>query len=283
MSRRLWVIAHFDSRGRVSAYVHTMLQAYRRAGGELMVVSTARLDANAEAALRGSADTVLLRDNAGLDFASWRCGLALRDFARDYDEVIVANDSVFGPFADITPIVARLSDPSVHLLGLTFSHEVAPHLQSYFLGFNLRVFPRDLFESFWSEVEALTDKEDVIRRYEVGLSQRVLGAGIPLTAVFDMRKPPEPRAILRSWWRQVIPERADWGTFRTLHGAQRSRQHNPTMYHWHEMLAAGVPYVKVALLRDNPIGVRRGPIWRAIASHGIRFHDEARSHLGFNA
>ncbi len=271
-------MSHFDRRGGAADYVLSALRAYRRLGGEILVVSSAELTASARARLGAHADRLVERENVGLDFASWRAGLELSDMGRGQDEVIIVNDSVFGPFADISPMLASLSRPHIPVHGMTINREFCDHIQSWFVGFNMRVFPRSLFEGFWAGVVALPNKSQIIRQYEIGLSNRILAAGLPLSAEFDMRAR-RSGARLQSVCRQVIPERLSLRTYRELYGAQHSGLGNPTMYHWHELLRGGVPFVKVELLRDNPVGVCRSLVQSAIAAFGSDFAREASLHL----
>ncbi|MBU6408568.1 MAG: hypothetical protein KGS44_15810 [Alphaproteobacteria bacterium] len=277
--RRLWVISHYDRGGGAADYVLGMLRAYRALGGDLLVVSTADLSVAARMALRNVADALIERENLGLDFASWRLGLEQRDGGAGYDEIILANDSIFGPFADISPFLARLRDPASPFLGLTLSLEVEPHVQSFFMGFNMSRFPRLVFDDFWDGVRPLTNKRAIIENYEIGLSRRIAEAGIPLSAVFDMRAAPCPSAA--SLICQVAPEKPSLARIRALWAAMRSRVGNPMIHYWREALLAGVPYVKVELLRDNPYGVQRSLIHGAIGRYGGGHLAQVRSHLSY--
>jgi rhamnosyltransferase len=203
----------------------------------------------------------------------------LCDQGRGYDEIIFANDSVYGPFTDIAPILQRFSGTSTPFLGLTLTKEYAPHVQSFFLGFNMRVFPRRLFEAFWNSVEPLNDKNEIIDRYEIGLSRTIAAAGIPLSAVFDMREQRIRIGILKLF-SQLSPERwTDVLAVRRIWGAQFTRRSNPMMAHWREVLDAGVPYVKVELMRDNPVGVSRSAVLKAVAAYGGPHAANIRAHL----
>lgn len=274
--RRLWIIAHYDRAQEIAGYVMSMLRAYRALGGDVVLVSAGGLTQAARRKAGAVADQIVERENAGLDFASWRAGLEQRDMGAGYDEIVIANDSVYGPFADISGVLARLA--RVPILGLSISRERALHIQSYFIGFNMRAFPRALFERFWCGVVPLGDKDEIIRRYEIGLSQQALAAGVELAAVFDARRP-AALPLVPQLWRQIAPERADPRRALSLLRAQLRRASNPTMFHWYEMMRAGAPYAKVELLRDNPIGLNRALVLRAIARYGARHVAEIAEHL----
>src|SRR5690606_12984350 len=51
-------------------------------------------------------------------------------------------------------------------------------------------------------------------------------------------------------------------------GSLRRRLSNPTAAFPGELLDAGMPYLKVNVLRDNPFRVRRGPLRRRMKARG---------------
>jgi lipopolysaccharide biosynthesis protein len=276
--RRLWIAAHYNHKGVVAPYFASALRTYRRLGGKLVTVTTATLNEGAREVLWALSDHVIERENIGLDFGSWRHALLAYDFASDYDEVIIVNDSVFGPFAPIDPFIQRLSLPDSPILGMTISREVADHIQSFFIGFNLKAFPRAVFERFWWDMQLLEDKNEIIQRYEIGLSRTALRAGVPLAALLDMRLSMRPYDI-SARFAQIMPNRFNWQIMQQLFTAQLSRRSNPMMYHWAEALNAGVPFLKVELMRDNPIEISLGPVRRALIGFGGNHADEVFSHL----
>ena len=86
-----------------------------------------------------------------------------------------------------------------------------------------------------------------MRSYEVGLSQWMEEAGLRGQAVV-------PTAAL---FRRRIWDR--------LH---RFERWNPACRYPLRILRGGSPFVKVELLRDNPDGVRLGPVYRELARLG---------------
>lgn len=276
--RRLWIIAHYDPQHGIARYVQSMIDAYRALGGEIILVSAGGLTKTARETLGGRVNEIIERENLGLDFASWRAALDRREMGIGYDEIIITNDSVFGPFSDISGIVAKIARDETSILGLTISRQHSIHIQSYFVGFNMRAFPREVFEAFWSDVRPLSDKTEIIHKYEIGLSQAALAAGLDLSAIFDARLPPN-ESWPHSAWRQSLPETPNILLACQLAYLQSSRLGNPTMNNWHEVMAAGVPYVKVELLRDNPARLNRNLVLRAIASYGERPISEVHEHL----
>jgi len=86
-----------------------------------------------------SLDFYLERENLGHDFGSWA------DFSRllkqqglsfsQFQQVILANDSVIGPVAPLQPLLKTIEETNSDLVGLTDSPQRVHHLQSYFIVF----------------------------------------------------------------------------------------------------------------------------------------------------
>jgi lipopolysaccharide biosynthesis protein len=254
------VLAHFDPDGRFDPHVHHALAAYRPLADRLVVVSnsTARIPAE----LAGLVDVFLSRPNVGYDFAAWRDGLAaLRP--GDFDEVICVNDSVYGPLFDLAPALAadRLADAD--LWGMVLSDQntsrTAPrvrHLQSWFLGMRRPLLESDTWGEFWRGIEPLASKREVVERYEIGFSARMAAAGFRVAGLYDATT--APPVTLREVWPHLSPRhpRRSWRLVRK----SRRIPHNPSELTWWRLWEAGVPFLKVGLLRVNHYGLDLGRV-----------------------
>lgn len=250
-ARRLVVFAHYDAQGEVKRYILHNLRALRAECDRLVFVSTAALGAEHLARIGEICDEIVLRDNVGFDFAMWRHVLDRTDFA-EWDELVLANSSVFGPVFPLRPVFERMAAQPCDAWGMTENDELAWHLQSYFLVFRRSVLDSPIFRQFWASVLPYRDKEQVIRSYEIGLSRLLLDHGFLLESFA------QPRAL---------DPRAGWPF--PLGG--RLRPMNPTCGRPLPLLRAGMPFVKAELLRDNPMGVELEPVIREMARGGFDF------------
>jgi hypothetical protein len=136
-------------------------------------------------------DAVHFRDNQGQDFGAYDYGYQLlRNQGYDGD-VLFMNSSVSGPHEDGWLLKYRdqfLRHPNVGLCGIGLnSHDTsdgdgpfAPHVQSYFLYTNMKVLEHAIGPRLFDGDSR--DKLDVIRKGEIGVSQRVLDAGYSITS-----------------------------------------------------------------------------------------------------
>ena len=99
-SGKVCIFSHFDRDSIVRRYVLGYVEAIAGAGFSVMFVSTSdRIAAEDRKHLEGFGAEVHLRENKGIDFGSWQYGLNIIDKFDDVSHLLLANDSVFGPFS----------------------------------------------------------------------------------------------------------------------------------------------------------------------------------------
>ncbi len=253
------VFVHFDPAGRIRPRVRRYLQALREAGLSVVVASNAgRLLGPDERVLRGLCDAYILRRNVGYDFGAMRDALAYWGLPHAAtNSILLVNDSVIGPFAPLRPLLDRIDFADADVWGATDSPQRGYHLQSFFLAVGRTVLTHPEWTAFWADVRPAQSKEWVIRRYEIGLSQRLLAAGLRGRALFPCET--------------LVARLADAMPGSEAHARQREVSRriltrggvlNPTAHLWRELLREGFPFIKRELLGRNPAGVLDVAEWR---------------------
>jgi hypothetical protein len=163
---------------------------------------------------------VIAKPNIGYDFGSWATALAVFPEIASVQRVILANDSLLGPFAPLSTMIADFEQSSSDVWGATDTTEYFPHLQSYLLGFTGGVLAHRAVRSFWRHIRVIADKDAIVVRYEIGLSRLLAREGF----------------LSRPWFHhdRIVPEGG-----------------NPTTVGGSRLLAAGFPFVKRILI-ENP-------------------------------
>ena len=179
---RVAVMAHFDPHGEVAPHVRRTIVATQAIVDRVVVVSTSELTESSRSWLCAHAE-LLDRPNVGHDFASYRAGLDHIDLD-GLTRLILLNDSAVLPLDGMQHMFARMDRRGADVWGLTPGYGFSPHLQSYFLVFGRRACESTAFRAFWSAVETLDSRDEVITRYEVGLSTDLRGAGLRLRSYF---------------------------------------------------------------------------------------------------
>lgn len=263
---RVGVFVQYDPTGAISAPVRHYVSAMRDAGlAVVLVCNGPPLRADAAGWARGMAATVIQRRNLGYDFAGWRdalawCGLP----APGLELLVVANDSVYGPFAPFAELIAALDFTRADVWGATESWQIRYHLQSYLLFFGPAALAHPAFQAFWPGVQNYRSKRLVIRNYEIGLTRALLAAGLRCEALW-------PYAAVADAVQRIDP--ADPQIDRLARRVARQDAFNPASDAWRVLVAQGFPFLKRQLLLQNPSYVADLALWR-IACRSLPAFDE---------
>jgi lipopolysaccharide biosynthesis protein len=255
---RLCLFAHWDRHGVVDDYVLNYLERIADQGFVIDLITTSHdLEAASLRRVRKLCRWVFLRLNKGLDFASWKAAVPDPSTFQDYEVLLLANDSVFGPFHDLGPILDQMATQPASLCGLTNSYVIAHHVQSYFLYIPQPTLLSPTFTTLWSDIEPIWDKWEIIRRYEVGTSQRILQSGGTLKAVFS--------------YEAITPALRAMGTRYQYHEDLKIEPLDLMLFAWDVLLEAfGFPFVKTELLKLNRVKSTRVSQWRDLVPQESR-------------
>ncbi len=270
---RVALFIHFDPRGEVQPYVRQYLAALRDAGFSVLFSSNAgRLQEEALEAIKPLCAGILVRRNVGYDFGAMREGMEHFGLPRANTEMlIIANDSVYGPLRPIDELIARIDFTAAELWSATDSWQQRYHLQSYFLVAGPAALRHPAWRAFWARVRPVASKIWIIRHYEIGLTQRMIRAGLRCTALW-----PYSDLIRALDLENLAPEESESPSRKADPVLQLRREHrlqtraafgrnialNPTSDLWRELLEAGFPFLKRELLRDNPTKIPAVAEWR---------------------
>lgn len=250
-SDRLCLFAHYDRDDLVDDYVVHYLKALHELGCEIVFISTAEgLGDDQLAKVAPYTRRILVRENTGHDFGSWKIGLrSVNDISR-FHELIIANDSVYGPLYGLGALFSRMDTTDAHFWGLTDSLRYGRHLQSYFVVFKKSAFQSEAFSSFWENLPFYQFKHTVILRGEIGLSRTLLRAGFRLGAAVPYQRLRETRR----------------DTVRTIERRHyRGCAANPVRSMWDILIRNfDFPFLKVELPRDNPLDDETLDQWSSV-------------------
>ena len=130
---------------------------------------------------------------------------------------MLVNNSVYGPFFPLGPIIEKLSSLG-DFFALTASREFRPHLQSYFLGFNKPVIDHSDFQKYWSGSFRAKSKWITIFGRELD-------------------------------WEDFFRKRGFHSA--VLLEETRSFPRNPLTFLWKDLIVHGFPFMKKSLLTYN--------------------------------
>lgn len=252
MSRTSVVIAHYHAQGKVARDLLQLVQALRPHVERIVFVSTG-IGPLATSQLAPFAD-VIARENVGYDFWSYKVGLDRLGDVAQHDRIVLFNSSfiTLDPNKLLAAILAPPGQPG--LRGLTMSAEVMPHLQSYWISFDGRaLLGSDDFRDWWGAMTPVSERWEVVHRYEIGMSRWFADRGWPLqpavAITLEDRLVMAARAIAARAWRLELDESRPEDHILSLDLDQVAL--NPTHFLWDKVLQE-TGTVKIELARSNP-------------------------------
>ena len=253
---RLAVFVHFDKDDMVDDYVLYYLKELKVVANDIIFVTTSSISKSEIDILEKICKNVILRDNIGYDFMSYKIGLDSSDL-NIYDEVIICNDSVYGPIYSLKSLFNKMSlKEECDFWGITDSKQFAYHLQSYFIVFKKKAISSVAFKDFWSDVKVLESKNDIIFQYEIGLTQILEQEGLIPKAIIT-------KDISHMMIYIKILKIALFGNFKIAFNELKNFKPttpincNITLWFWDDIIKEDkIPFIKVAALRDNALGMR---------------------------
>lgn len=264
----LCLFAHYDRDGILDDHVVHYLEQLHGLGYEIILISTSEnLRDDSIASALPFCRSIIVRENVGFDFSSWKVGFDFVGTLSTYDRLVLANDSVYGPVRDLRDVFARMESRNLDLWGITDSYEFRYHLQSYFLVFSKTTFESRPFQRFWSKLPYHKFKISLVRECEIGLSERLLKAGFHLGALCEYAriKSEHPRLVTQAEKISDVNKPA-----------------NSSLALWRLLVEDyGCPFLKVMLLRDNPLGDKTLSSWPAVLE-GAGDYDIGLIHLHVN-
>ena len=227
--------ASFDPDGIVDEHVFHFLRQLGMAGYEIVFITTSPgiRDQDLER-LKSSTIAVILRVNLGHDFFSWKIGLQACPILDSTEEVVLTNDSVYGPIYDLGNYIRRMRSAALDVVGMSDSWRIQYHLQSYFLLFKGNILRSDLLKDFFRKVQVVSDQMDMRKAYEIGISKLVLKSGYKIGAICDFRE------IYKKYYSTEI---------RLCSEELYQKVMNPTNYFWKELIRdKHIPFLKTNVL-----------------------------------
>lgn len=194
--KRALIYVVFDRRGDVEAYIPYALSRLREHCDHVLVVVNGLLTDLGRSRLEPVADEILVRENRGFDITGYKEGLdSLEDRLSEWDEIVLANDTWFGPVGDFGPLFERMDRRPLHFWGMTDHPRVEPnpftdadylayHLQSYWLAVRRDMVESEEWRRYWRELPTLDTYADAVSKHEAVFTERFVDFGFVAEVAF---------------------------------------------------------------------------------------------------
>lgn len=246
--KRLGIYAFYDKDGIVDDYVIRFVKSFTSVTERTIVVSNGTLTKEGSKALKKLGCELLIRENKGFDAWGVRTGLFHVGFDTlgEYDEILIANNTVFGPIYDLSVMLNEMASRDLDFWGCS-AHPgfatsdpygsnpygyVPEHVQSYFYAVRRPLVLDECFRSFWEKLPELPDYSRAVGLYETFMTKYFSDDGflwdvyMPREEYYDMTDNPlitMPAESVKKWKCPFVKRRAffqDYDYYSTYTGQQ---------------------------------------------------------------
>lgn len=176
LKRRVAIFSHYDKDGLLDDYVLYYLDRLKFFA-DIVLVSTSPLDSSMLEKIN-FCKQIIITENRGYDFGAWKTGMdAISLETTLYEELILCNDSVYGPLFDLNSVFTARERDNSDIFSITDSHEIVYHLQSFFVIYQKKVWQHPFFKTFWSRYYFYEQKYKLILNSEIGFMSKLLSFG----------------------------------------------------------------------------------------------------------
>jgi rhamnosyltransferase len=169
-----------------------MLGKLQEVCNKLVVVCNGALSDEGRLALGEVTDDVVVRENIGFDVWGYKTGIEYIgwDNLCQYDELVLMNDSVFGPIYPLEPIFDKMGAKNLDFWGITKHGEynnpdgltkngIFPeHIQSYFFAFSKSMFMRSEFKEYWDNLRKFKSWNETVSFFESQFTKHFADMGL---------------------------------------------------------------------------------------------------------
>lgn len=194
--KRLCIYLTYDGQGIVDEYIGYMLGELKTCVSQLVVVSNQTKIIKGQDILENYADQIFYRENIGLDAGGFKdalCDYIGWDKVGEYDELVLVNDSCFGPFRPMTEIFGEMAGREADFWGLLkyggFLREDGKkqpeHIQSFFIVIRKELLNDISFKEYWENLPYYMTFNEVVENHEVIFTKYFADRGFTYDVLAD--------------------------------------------------------------------------------------------------
>ncbi len=196
--KRICIYLTYDKQQIADQYIGYMLKELKTCTDYLAVICNTPTIAEGKEILETYADTLFYRENIGFDAGGYKDALCHRigwDKVLAFDELVLVNDSMFGPFRPMKSIFEEMDKKPVDFWGLAKHAEFRKegfdyfpeHIQSFFFVFRSRMLHSIHFRKYWEDMPYYTSYNEAVRKYEMQFTSWFSGLGYTYDVLADIQ------------------------------------------------------------------------------------------------
>jgi len=195
--KRAVVFAGYSPDGKIFDDVFPYLEELRKHSDCIIAAydNDRLLKSDAEKLVNSYVDALILSRHEEYDFGSYKRGYSFlkeKGILNSVDKLIFCNDSVIFQGRSLEPFFKKEEKKdfygfTAYKKGIQYNtakRNIPPHIQSYFLSISKEIFSTDWFDNFMMSIKKEPDKNNVIAKYELGISALIKEHGYELKTFY---------------------------------------------------------------------------------------------------
>ena len=194
--KKLLIYLTYDRQNIIDDYIGYFLHSMRPLAETIAVVCNMQTVEKGLHNLSSYADDIFYRENVGLDAGGFKdtlCTYIGWDKITQYDGIILANDSFYGPFEDMDRIFSEMEGKKLDFWGLMkrgageygATGKDPEHILSFFYAFQAPLIHSREFRSYWDNMPYYKDYMTAVKQYERQLTKHFADLGYTYDAYAD--------------------------------------------------------------------------------------------------
>lgn len=165
---RLGIFSFYDPEGVVDSYIEHLLTELTSVVDKLIITVNGRIDETGLVIFRQYTDTIVIRENKGFDSGAYADVIVnmLGEDLKEWDEVVLSNDTFWGPFIPLRSVFEKMDLKNVDFWGFNYNvQRICTYIEDYFVVFRKNIIcSGDLLEFFKTNINPFEEN----RKYLFG-------------------------------------------------------------------------------------------------------------------
>lgn len=197
--KRLGIFVFYDKEGIVDNYVVYLLENIKAYLDRLVIVCNGVLNKQGREKLEDFTKEIYVRENTGYDAMAYKLAMTQYlgwDEVQKYDEVLMFNDTFFGPFYPFSEVFGQMDDCACDFWGMTYhaqaydyfygTNDILPaHVHTYFFACRRSVTTGSAFQDYWNAFDSTQWFFSDVARHEQFFTKYLEDAGFHWAAYID--------------------------------------------------------------------------------------------------
>lgn len=181
MKKRLGIFMFFNKLGNVEDYITYLLKDLNSELERLVIVCNGIINDEGKEKFKKFTSDIVVRPNIGFDVAAWQQVLIEYigfEKVKEYDELVLLNDSFFGPIYPFKNIFENMENQEVDFWGMTAHGEtdnvfgLCPYgyrpryIQTYFMVIRKKMLISEEFKEFWVNLPVFDTFNELCEKFE---------------------------------------------------------------------------------------------------------------------